>query len=266
MINSSSAIALYGFQDIPLDLEAKTNDLGIMLISIPQHLNKTNLGSQLRELVNNTSALLIFEADEELHTIVQFYFAANKKVFFISEDDNDSPLPKGVKVLSSTEEALYELLRESEKTVINSKIGKLELRFNTFGLTYLKVSKQGLPTEKLSKQAQKVNDQLEGYLEGKRKNFSLKVCLKGTEFQRKVWNRLIKIPYGQTCSYGDIANKLGDKKASRAVGLANSKNPIWIAIPCHRVLSKDGDLTGYAGGLKLKQSLLDLESKQMSLF
>ncbi len=175
-------------------------------------------------------------------------------------------LPKGIKFLPNTEEALAVLFRESENTIIESKIGKLELRFNAFGLTYLKSSKKNISTGKLSKQAQKVNNQLEGYLAGKRKSFSLKVCLKGTEFQRRVWNRLAKIPYGQTCSYGDIAHKLGDKKASRAVGLANSKNPIWIAIPCHRVLSKDGDLTGYAGGLKLKQSLLDLESKQMSLF
>lgn len=266
MINSNSAIALYGFQDIPLDLEAKTNDLGIQLISVPQYLDKTDLGSQLRELVNTTSALLIFETDEKLHTIVQFYFAANKKVFFISEEEDNSFLPKGIRVLPNTEEVLDELLKELEKTVVDSKIGKLELRFNAFGLTYLKVSKKSAMTEKLSKQAQKVSSQLDGYLDGKRKSFSLKVCLKGTEFQRRVWNRLSKIPYGQTCSFGDIANKLGDKKASRAVGLANSKNPIWIAIPCHRVLSKDGDLTGYAGGLKLKQSLLDLESKQMSLF
>lgn len=266
MINSKSAIALYGFQDIPLDLEAKTNDLGIRLIPVPQHLDKTNLGSQLRELVNTTSALLIFEMDEKLHTIVQFYFAANKKVFFISEEEKSLFLPKGIKVFRNTEEVLDLLLFESEKTVIDSKIGKLELRFNAFGLTYLKSSKKNISSGKLSKQAQKVSNQLESYLEGKRKSFSLKVCLKGTEFQRKVWNRLSKIPYGQTCSYGDIANKLGDKKASRAVGLANSKNPIWIVIPCHRVLGKDGDLTGYAGGLKLKQSLLDLESKQMNLF
>jgi len=107
---------------------------------------------------------------------------------------------------------------------------------------------------------------LEAYFEGKRKAFSLKVGLTGTDFQRKVWNKLSKIPYGQTLSYGDIANRLGDHNASRAVGLANSKNPIWIIIPCHRVLSKEGDLTGYAGGLKLKQQLLELESKQMSLF
>jgi len=266
MINSNSAIALYGFQDIPLDLEAKTNDLGISLISVPQYLDKNNLGSRLRELVNTTSALLIFEADEKLHTIVQFYFAANKKVFFISEEENKLLFPKGVGILSSTEDALDELLKESEKITIDSKIGKLELRFNAFGLSYLKTSKKSTSNKKHSKQVQKVKNQLESYFEGKRKNFSLKVCLKGTEFQRKVWNRLVKIPYGQTCSYGDIANKLGDKKASRAVGLANSKNPIWIVIPCHRVLSKDGDLTGYAGGLKLKQSLLDLESKQMSLF
>ncbi len=266
MINTGSALALYGFQEVPLDLEAKTNDYGIKLISVPKQLSKTNLGSQLRELVNNTSALLIFKVDKDLYTIVQFYFAANKKAYFISEDDNISSLPKGIKILPNTKKVLKELLKESESVVIDSKIGKLELRFNGFGLTYLKTTNKNTSERKLSKQAQKVNNQLDGYFEGKRKTFSLKVHLKGTEFQRRVWNRLAKIPYGQTCSYGDIASKLGDKKASRAVGLANSSNPIWIVIPCHRVLSKEGDLTGYAGGLKLKQSLLDLESKQMSLF
>lgn len=266
MVNSSSAIALYGFQDIPLDLEAKTNDLGIKLILVPKNLKKKDLGSQVRELVNNTSALLIYKSDEELHTIVQFYLAANKKVFFISENENDPLLPKGIRILPKTEEVLDELLLENEKYILDSRIGNLELKFNAFGLTYLRSSKQKKLSEKLSKQAQKVQRQLDNYFEGNRKNFSLKVCIKGTDFQRRVWKKLTEIPYGQTCSYGDLANKVGDKNASRAVGLGISKNPIWIIIPCHRVLSKEGDLTGYAGGLKLKQMLLDLESKQMSLF
>jgi len=81
-----------------------------------------------------------------------------------------------------------------------------------------------------------------------------------------VWAELCSIPYGHTISYGELAEKVGDTKASRAVGLANAKNPIWMIVPCHRVLSKEGDLTGYAGGLKLKQQLLDLESHQMRLF
>jgi methylated-DNA-[protein]-cysteine S-methyltransferase len=201
-----------------------------------------------------------------LHTIVQFYFAANKRVFFISDEENNSLLPKGVKFLAKAEDVLNELLREKEKTIIESKIGKFEIRFNSFGLTYMKITKQEVLTENPSKQAIKVQSQLERYFGGSIKNFSLKVCLKATDFQRKIWNELTTIPYGQTISYGELASKVGDTNAFRAVGLAISKNPIWIIIPCHRVLSKDGDLTGYAGGLKLKQFLLDLESKQMSLF
>lgn len=266
MVNYSSAIAMYGFQDIPLNLEAKTNDLGIKLILIPLHLEKSNLGSQVSELVNNTSALFIFEGDEELYTVVQFYFAANKKVFFIAEHENTAFLPNGVKIISSLEEAFRELLIEKEKFVIDSRIGKLELRFNAFGLTYLKSSKQKESTEKLSKQAQKVYNQLESYFDGRRKSFKQKVCLLGTDFQRKVWGELTNIPYGHTISYGELATKVGDANAFRAVGLAISKNPIWFVIPCHRVLSKEGDLTGYAGGLELKQFLLDIEAKQMSLF
>ncbi len=266
MVNYNSAIALYGFQDIPLDLKVKANDLGINIIPITQIVNSTESELQVRRIVSYTSALVIIKADKELHTIVQFYFAANKKVYFITEEEKSEFLPNGAKILSNTNEVLNELLQETEKQIIECKIGKIELRFNSFGLTFLKTSQQELPTGNLSYQAQMVQNQLESYFDGKLQDFNLKVCLKGSDFQRKVWAELTKIPYGQTISYGDLANNLGDKNASRAVGLANSKNPIWIIIPCHRVLSKDGDLTGYAGGLKLKQLLLDLESKQMSLF
>lgn len=267
MVNSNSAIALYGFQDIPLELEAKTIGFGIKLTLFPKRLDKSNLGTQVRDVVNNTSALLILEADENLHTVVQFYFAANKNVFFIGDEANNSrSLSSGVRILPNLEEMLDELLKETESFIIDSRIGKLELRFNAFGLTYLKASKQIVTSKKLSKQAKRVQDQLEGYFDGERKNFNLQVFLNGTDFQRKTWAKLTKIPFGQTCSYGDLANKLGDNNASRAVGSGISKNPIWIVIPCHRVLSHEGELTGYAGGLKLKQYLLDLESKQMSLF
>ncbi|MCD6090894.1 MAG: methylated-DNA--[protein]-cysteine S-methyltransferase [Bacteroidales bacterium] len=266
MVNSISAIALYGFQDIPPNLEKKTIKLGINLLLIPRLDKKTDLGTYVRELVNNSSALFISKMDDELHTIVQFYFAANKKIFLISEEEDIPSLPKGVITIPDAGTAFKELFNETEKYVIASKIGNLELRFNSFGLTYLKAHKQGSETENISKQASKVQGQLESYFDGKRKIFNLKVCLKGTDFQRKVWNELMKIPFGQTISYGDIAHKVGDDNASRAVGLAISKNPIWIVIPCHRVLSKEGDLTGYAGGLVLKQSLLDMESNQTSLF
>jgi methylated-DNA-[protein]-cysteine S-methyltransferase len=268
MVNTNSAIALYGLHELPLKFEAEAHDQGIRLVLVPPQMERTNLGSQLRRLVNISSALLIFNYDKKIHSLVQFYFAANKNVYFASEEDAVIPeLPKGIKNIKHNESCiLTELVKETEKAVIETLIGKFELRFNAFGLSYLKKSKSENADENPNKNARKVQTQLNAYFEGKRKHFNLKVFLKGTPFQRKVWTALSKIPYGNTLSYGDLATQLGDKKASRAVGLANSKNPIWIVIPCHRVLSKEGELTGYAGGLKLKQMLLDIESQQMSLF
>lgn len=103
--------------------------------------------------------------------------------------------------------------------------------------------------------------QIEEYLKGKRKVFEIPILLKGTEFQKKVWNALLKIPYGSTLSYSDIANCIGSEKAVRAVGGANNKNPIMIIVPCHRVIGKDGSLVGYGGGLWMKEKLLELELK-----
>ncbi|MFH6767423.1 methylated-DNA--[protein]-cysteine S-methyltransferase [Gaetbulibacter aquiaggeris] len=110
--------------------------------------------------------------------------------------------------------------------------------------------------------------QLQEYFDGKRKIFDIKLNPEGTDFQKKVWNQLLEIPYGKTISYLDLSKQLGDVKAIRAVANANAKNPIWIIIPCHRVIGSDGSLTGYAGGLNRKQWLLEHESpyKQTSLF
>jgi methylated-DNA-[protein]-cysteine S-methyltransferase len=106
----------------------------------------------------------------------------------------------------------------------------------------------------------KTVQQLNEYFNKKRKIFDLPLSPNGTEFQQKVWNCLQKIPYGETCSYGELAKMIGNPKASRAVGMANNKNPIVIIIPCHRVIGADGSLTGYAGGLDIKKILLGLET------
>lgn len=106
--------------------------------------------------------------------------------------------------------------------------------------------------------------QLTEYLEGRRKNFDLKLCPAGTEFQKRVWKQLCKIDYGKTVSYKDIAQSLGNPGLCRAVGRANNKNPIMIFIPCHRVIGRDGSLTGYAGGLKLKEMLINMEKNNTS--
>lgn len=102
--------------------------------------------------------------------------------------------------------------------------------------------------------------QLDDYFCRKRKSFDISVKLNGSEFQMKVWNELMKIPYGEVCTYGDIAERIGNKKASRAVGGANNKNPIPIIIPCHRVVSRDG-IGGYADGIDTKLALLKLEKE-----
>lgn len=99
------------------------------------------------------------------------------------------------------------------------------------------------------------------YFEGKRKVFDFPFKFRGTDFQKKVWEELLKIPYGKIKSYKDIAISIGNPKACRAIGNANNKNPLLIVVPCHRVIGSSGDLTGYAAGLELKKKLLNLEKK-----
>ncbi len=110
--------------------------------------------------------------------------------------------------------------------------------------------------------------QLNEYFEGKRQVFDLNLNPQGTDFQKTVWDALLTIPYGKTMSYLELSKQLGDVKAIRAVANANGKNPLWIIVPCHRIIGTDGNLTGYAGGLHRKQWLLEHESpyKQQSLF
>ncbi|MBU2878329.1 methylated-DNA--[protein]-cysteine S-methyltransferase [Aliiglaciecola lipolytica] len=103
--------------------------------------------------------------------------------------------------------------------------------------------------------------QLNAYFEGKLTRFQLPLGAVGTDFQRQVWQALANIPFGATCSYADIANQLHNPKAVRAVGAANGKNPLSIVVPCHRVIGKNGTLTGYAGGLERKSWLLEFEQK-----
>ena len=111
-------------------------------------------------------------------------------------------------------------------------------------------------------------EQLKEYFEGKREVFSIRLDLLGTDFQMRVWQELQKIPYGKTITYHELAERIGDPKAFRAVGQADAKNPVSVIIPCHRVLGNDGKLVGYAGGLERKKWLLEHEQKvkQLSLF
>ncbi len=109
--------------------------------------------------------------------------------------------------------------------------------------------------------AARIRAQLDEYFAKQRTDFDLPLEARGTEFQKKVWDALCAIPYGETRSYGEIAASIGNKNACRAVGMANHNNPIAIVIPCHRVVGANGKLTGYAGGLATKEALLRLETK-----
>ena len=120
---------------------------------------------------------------------------------------------------------------------------------------YIPLELQRKETDALKKAA----DQLREYLQGKRTVFDVPLAPEGTAFQKQVWEALIKIPYGETSSYGKLAQDIGRPGAARAVGMANNRNPIPVIIPCHRVIGADGSLVGYGGGLPIKEKLLALE-------
>lgn len=109
----------------------------------------------------------------------------------------------------------------------------------------------------------KAKSQVMEYLKGKRIGFDLPLSFQGTEFQKKVWKQLVRIPYGQTQSYGELAKKIGNPLASRAVGGAANKNPLLLLIPCHRLVGSQGHLTGFACGIDVKKSLLELEGLEI---
>ncbi|MGN0729217.1 methylated-DNA--[protein]-cysteine S-methyltransferase [Treponema sp.] len=139
-------------------------------------------------------------------------------------------------------------------------IGYLTIGDNGSAITKIQLEKTENTGEE-SALAKKAHEQLSEYFQGKRREFNLPLEMKGTEFQKKVWQELLKIPYGSTCSYKDIAIRIGNENAVRAVGGANNKNAIMIVVPCHRVVGISGALTGYACGLDIKKHLLDLEKK-----
>ena len=156
-----------------------------------------------------------------------------------------------------------------EKVVINSPLGFVLIEGNEDGISKISViSDETILSESIPKLFTNVVSQLKEYFEGNRTDFQFKMNPKGTDFQKKVWDELLKIPFGKTVSYQEVTNNLGDPKAIRAVANANGKNPLWIVVPCHRVIGSDGSLTGYAGGLWRKKWLLDHENpvKQQSLF
>lgn len=143
---------------------------------------------------------------------------------------------------------------------MNSPLGWLELICSSDALLSVKFVEQ----EKADSSNFLVKDvicQLEEYFMGERTIFDVKLEFSGSEFQKKAWNALLKIPFGEIISYKEQADKIGNSKAARAIGNANNKNPIAIIVPCHRVIGKDGSLVGYGGGLDKKNFLLELENR-----
>jgi methylated-DNA-[protein]-cysteine S-methyltransferase len=155
-----------------------------------------------------------------------------------------------------------------EITYIKTPLGITKIMGDENGISVISVSDEGDISEQIPAVLQEAVSQLMAYFEGKRTTFDFKLNPKGTEFQQKVWNGLLEIPFGKTMSYLELSKKLGDVKAIRAVASANGKNPLWIVVPCHRVIGTDGSLTGYAGGLWRKKWLLEHENPttQQSLF
>jgi methylated-DNA-[protein]-cysteine S-methyltransferase len=153
---------------------------------------------------------------------------------------------------------------------VDSPIGKLLIAGDNDVIRQINFAKNGEPSrpqadwqESERGPVAQAARQLREYFQGKRTDFDLPLAPEGTEFQRSVWRRLQEIPYGETISYGELARRVGNPKASRAVGAANGQNPIPIVIPCHRVIGANGKLTGFGGGLPTKEALLALEARQL---
>ena len=143
----------------------------------------------------------------------------------------------------------------------NSPIGTIRIQYSDIGLSALTFEKsESNPSGKFP-ELDECRKQLDEYFAGKRREFNIPLDLNGTDFQKSVWNELLKIRFGQTISYSLLARKLGNLKAIRAVANANAKNPVSIIVPCHRVTGTGGNLTGYAGGLWRKKWLLDHEKQ-----
>jgi methylated-DNA-[protein]-cysteine S-methyltransferase len=156
-----------------------------------------------------------------------------------------------------------------QSRVVDSPVGPLTLAGANGRLRHLRMVDQ---TYEPSREGWEIDDdafadaaaQLEAYFAGELLEFDLEMDMVGTEFQKRVWAALVTIPYGETRTYGQIAQQIGSPGASRAVGLANGHNPVGIIVPCHRVIGANGSLTGYGGGLERKKQLLDMERNRVA--
>lgn len=154
---------------------------------------------------------------------------------------------------------MKEKSQELYRSYYSSPYGLWEIVCSDSALLSVNHVNDAAAQERTNELSKAVCEQLDEYFTGKRKSFDLPLMLEGTEFQKSVWEALCEIPYGETRSYSDIAERIGKPKACRAVGMANHNNPVAIIVPCHRVIGKNGTLTGYAGGLDTKAGLLQFE-------
>ncbi len=162
-------------------------------------------------------------------------------------------------------------------TVLNTPVRLLLIISSEKGLVQIMFidTKNNLPLHSLEKEYPEIiftesksknkpiSDQLKEYFSGTRKKFTLPLDIRGTSFQKQVWTAVSKVPYGRTCSYREIANRIGKPGAARAVGMANHNNPIPIVIPCHRIIGANGSLTGYTAGISVKEKLLNFEKENI---
>ncbi|MCF4100534.1 methylated-DNA--[protein]-cysteine S-methyltransferase [Gillisia sp. M10.2A] len=149
----------------------------------------------------------------------------------------------------------------SLKAQLKTPLGTTEIFGDERGISRISITKEDITEDQeIPHSLKDAVAQLDSYFKGELREFDLKLNPEGTDFQKRVWEALLTIPYGKTCSYTDLTKQLGDIKAIRAAAAANGKNPLWIVIPCHRVIGSDGSLTGYAGGLWRKKWLLELET------
>ena len=153
-----------------------------------------------------------------------------------------------------------------QECIINSPLGFTKIVGDGQGIASVTIlNSEEKVTDIIPQELEDCVDQLKEYFQGERQQFNFQINPKGTEFQKRVWQKLLSIPFGKTASYLELSKQLGDVKAIRAVANANGKNPLWIVVPCHRIIGSDGSLTGYAGGLWRKQWLLEHESPYKQL-
>jgi len=145
-----------------------------------------------------------------------------------------------------------------ERFIMKTPIGNMTVTVSSHGLQELQRTNEDAKPPK-TPFGRDVRDQLKAYFSKKSSTFDVNLDLQGTDFQKKVWGELQKIPYGSMVTYGTVAQRIGNPKASRAIGSANNRNPVAIIVPCHRVVGAKGHLVGYAGGLEMKAFLLQLE-------